>query len=85
MGETRLRTKLSPVFLTRSSSVEVPATRKLRTCLHSFLYFSSKKQGGATSSPDCPAVKNYRTLTFSVIFRVLRRIGKVVNSLCLTC
>ena len=45
MEATSLRNNLAPESLTRSFSVEVPATRKLRAFLH-----SSKKQGGATSS-----------------------------------
>ena len=40
---------------------------------------------GANSSPGCPAVKNYRTLTLSVRHQVLLRIGKVIDSLCLMC
>ncbi len=38
MEETSLRTNLAPESLTRSFSVEVPATRKLRAFLHSFLF-----------------------------------------------
>ncbi len=37
MEETSLRTNLAPESLTRSFSVEVSATRKLRAFLHSFL------------------------------------------------
>ena len=38
MEETSLRTNLAPESLTRSFSVEVPATRELRAFLHSLLF-----------------------------------------------
>ena len=70
MEETSLRSNLAPESLTRSFSVDVPATRKLRAFLHSFLFALSSFPGSgcynAFASEDSDRISGgVKTLTWS--------------------